>query len=350
MIAEQRTVIKFYAKLGKSLQEVNSDLQTVYGDSVLTYACIRKWFRRFSEGRESVQDDERKGRPVSVKTETLVSSVENYVLEDRRVSVRNIAESFSISYGTAQEILTGNLGMRRVCARWVPRLLLPEQKRVRVNLCQEYIDRYSEEGDQFLNSIITCDETWVHFFEPESKQQSSVWKHPTSPSPVKARVSKSAGKVMMIIFCDSQGIVLQHTVPDKTTVNAEYYSCLLRTQLQRAVREKRPNLYRSGYILHQDNAPVHTSRQVKAVIQTLGCENLPHPPYSPDLAICDFWLFPTLKDMLRGKRHESREELGVAVTKALRVMSRDGLQHVFRTWTERWNKCVASGGSYFEKE
>lgn len=154
---------------------------------------------------------------------------------------------------------------------------------------------------------------------------------------------------MSIIFCDKRGIVLNHTVPNKTTVNGEYYSNLLSTQLQRAVREKRPDLHRSGYILHQDNAPVHKCRQVQDTMQRLNIESLPHPPYSPDLAICDFWLFPAMKDMLRGKKHESREELGASITMALRVLSRDGLAHVFQTWTERWKKCIRSGGHYFEK-
>ena len=64
--------------------------------------------------------------------------------------------------------------------------------------------------------MITCDETWFHFFEPESKQQSSMWKHTWSPSPVKAGLSKSVCKVMSILFCDRKGIVLNHMVPDKT--------------------------------------------------------------------------------------------------------------------------------------
>ena len=101
---------------------------------------------------------------------------------------------------------------------WVPRLLVPEQKTVRVQICTELQQRLSDEGDSFLNKVITCDETWFHFFEPENKQQSSMWKHTWSPSPVKARLSKSVGKVMSIIFCDTKGIVLNHIVPDKTIV------------------------------------------------------------------------------------------------------------------------------------
>ena len=179
--------------------------------------------------------------------------------------------------------------------------------------------------------MITCDETWFHFFEPESKQQSSMWKQTWSLSPVKARLLKSVGKVMSIIFCDTKGIVLNHMVPDKTVVNGDYYSGVLRDQLRRAIRDKRLELYMSRFILHQDNAPVHVSRVVKQTMSDLNIEPLQQPPYSPDLAICDFFLFSTVKDHLRGRKLESRGELGTAITEELRTMTRDGLLHVFCT-------------------
>ena len=67
-------------------------------------------------------------------------------------------------------------------------------------------------------------------------------------------------------------------------------------------------------------------------VKELDIELLPHPPYSPDLVICDFWLFPNLINRLRGQKYESREELRCAVNRNLREMSRDGLQHVFLSW------------------
>ena len=63
-------------------------------------------------------------------------------------------------------------------------------------------------------------------------------------------------------------------VPAKTTVNSEYYAHLIRVQLQRAIRDKRPDLARSGFILHQDNAPVHVSQPVKSTLQELGIKKL----------------------------------------------------------------------------
>ena len=194
VVHEQRTVIKFYVELGKNMPEIKEDLQKVYGDSRFTNSCIHKWFHRFSDGRKSVKDDPRSGRKITVTMDKRISAIEEYVMKDRRITVPQVGENFDIGYVTAQDILTNVLVMRRVCARWVPILLVPEQKMVRVQICTELQQRLSDEGDSFLNKVITCDETWFYFFEPESKQQSSMWKHTWSPSPVKARLSKRLAK------------------------------------------------------------------------------------------------------------------------------------------------------------
>jgi len=113
--------------------------------------------------------------------------------------------------------------MSKVCARWVPRLLRDHEKETRVRLSQGFIDRYEREGNAFLHRVITMDETWLYLYEPESKQQSMVWKHPQSPPPKKAKTCRSAGKFMFLFFMDVDGMILQHAVPQGTTVNAEYY-------------------------------------------------------------------------------------------------------------------------------
>ena len=86
--------------------------------------------------------------------------------------------------------------MSGFCSRWVPQPLTPKQMGVRVEICSAFLERIRAEGSNFTDRIVTCDETWVHFYEPQSKQQNSVWKHPKSPSPVK----HSVGKVMCIVF------------------------------------------------------------------------------------------------------------------------------------------------------
>ena len=96
-------------------------------------------------------------------------------------------------------------------------------------------------------------------------------------------------------FFDSMGIIYIHWVPTGITVNKEYYIEVLR-EFRKRFRRKRPELFQSGqWHFHQDNAPVHNSILVTDYLTQMGIKTVPHPPYSPDLAPCDFWLFPKLK-------------------------------------------------------
>ena len=71
-------------------------------------------------------------------------------------------------------------------------------------------------------------------------------------------------------------------------VNAEYYARIIQIYLVKAIRKKQPDVLQRGVILHQDNAPAHKANLVQEIVQKLNIETLAHPPYSPDLATCDF--------------------------------------------------------------
>jgi transposase len=75
---------------------------------------------------------------------------------------------------------------------------------------------------------------------------------------------------------------------------------------------------------------------------------VPHPPYSPDLAPCDFFLFPRLKITLNGKRFQDVAEIQLNTTRQLQAIPKQAYQICIEKWKDRWNRCIQSGGSYFE--
>ena len=95
---------------------------------------------------------------------------------------------------------------------------------------------------------------------------------------------------------------------------------------------------------HQDNALVHNSILVIDYLTKMGIKTLPHSPYSPDLTHCDFWLFPKL----RGCRYETIEEMKKAVMKVIDTLIQEDFHGGFQKLLEWYNKCIASGGDYFE--
>jgi len=97
---------------------------------------------------------------------------------------------------------------------------------------------------------------------------------------------------MLIYFFDANGIVHSEFIPNGQTVNQAFYLQVLKC-LRDAVRQKRPELWQSGeWWLHHDNAPAHKALSVKQFLTKSSMTQLLHPPHSPDLAPCDFFLFP----------------------------------------------------------
>ena len=101
---------------------------------------------------------------------------------------------------------------------------------------------------------------------------------------------------------------------------------------------KRPALFKSGqWHFHEDNTPVHNSILVTDYLTKMGIKTVPHPPYSPELAPCDFCLFPKL----RGCRYETIEEMKEAVTKVIDTLTQENFHGAFQNLLERYNKYIA---------
>ena len=178
-----------------------------------------------------------------------------------------------------------------------------------------------------------------------TKRQSSQWKHVGSPRPKKARLSKSTHKPLMIpFFFDSTCMIYMHWVPTGQTGNKEYYVEVLR-EFRKRFLGKRPALFKSGqWHFHQDSAPVHNSILVTNYLTKMDIKTVPRPPYSPDLAPCDFCLFPKLT----GCRYETIEKMKETVTKVIDTPIKEDVQGAFQKLLERYNNCIAAGGDYFE--
>ena len=173
-ISEQRAYCKIRAQLGFPPTEIHADLQKVYRNGALKYATICKWVRRFNDGRESIENDRRVGRLVSVLTEKNIDTVKKLIEEDARYTVQEIEELSGIHSSSVLKILREQLGLRKICARWVPHLLTDEQKQSRVRLASQVIEKYDKCDPRHLEEIVTGDETWIYHFQPDSKAKNKV--------------------------------------------------------------------------------------------------------------------------------------------------------------------------------
>jgi len=242
----------------------------------------------------------------------VIEKIHRIVMEDRRMKMRDIVEIIGISVGGVHNILHEKLEMKKLCARWMPRLLTIDQKRMRKDVSEQCLSMLKRNPQNFWRQFVTVDETWVHHYTPETKQQSKQWIAPGESASKKAKAVLSAGKVMATVFWDSEGIIFIDYLQKDQTITGEYYTILL-NRLDEELRTKWPRLARKKVFFHQDNARVHTCIVAMAKLHELRFELLPHSPYSPDLAPCDFILFPNFKIWLGGKRFSSDEEVIAAV-------------------------------------
>ena len=308
---EFRAVIKFFTKEGAKAKEIHRCMADVYGDSSPKYSTVAKWSAEFKHGRDSLEDDPRPGRPADIISQEMIDRVERLVLNNRRIKVAELASECGISNGSVYTIIHEHLGMSKVSVRWVPRNLNMQERQQRVESSQELLKVYNTNPEDFHTRLVTGDETWLHHWDPDTEKESMQWKRPSSPPPKKFRTQPSASKVMAKVFWDSKGIILIDYKPAGTSITGEYYANVIK-QLRVAIKEKRRGKLAAGVLLLHDNAPVHKSRVAQAAIRECKFEQLNHPPYSPDLAPSDYYLFQNLKSHLRGTRFRDDDELKAA--------------------------------------
>ena len=294
-----------------------------------------------------MEDDPRSRRPSTSTTEENVEIARQKVLGDRRLTVRMIANELDMNCERVWTIIMKHLGMRKICAKMVPRMLNEQQKERRVQVCHDILEEFETEPN-LLGRVITSDESWIFEYDPETKRQSLQYKSPSSPRLKKERMSKSNIKVMLIAFFDVRGIVHTEYMPQGHTINQHIHRDVLR-RLMRSVLEKRRELYdKKSWLLHHDNAPVHNAFSIREFLAKNNIAVLEQPPYSPDLAPCDFFLFPKLKGVMKGTHFPDVRTIKRAVTKELRVIPKKSFQECIEAWQRRMEKCVRAHGDYFE--
>ena len=133
MSFEQRANIKFCFKIGKTFTETFELMKKVYGDDCLSRARVHEWFTRFRDGREDINDDKHTGRPKSVITENSIEIVREFIKNDHKSSLNFMKSELNISKTPIYRILADHLGLRKVCACFVPHKLTDDQKLLRID-------------------------------------------------------------------------------------------------------------------------------------------------------------------------------------------------------------------------
>ena len=240
---------------------------------------------------------------IRLNTKANIAAVKIVVEQDARLSVKDIASCTGISEGSVQTILKKLLDLRKVCAWWVPHLLTEEQKAQRLKCVREFLKTYNGCNSRVISNLLTGGETWVHMFEPQRSADNKQRKRKDQKRPCIAKRTISSKKMLYAIFFNSSGPVVQVPCPSGHRVNGRFYKNSVLKKVKEFYNKKRPNKRWSGVYLLHDNASSHKCEIVKSFLASEKVEVLNHPPYSPDLSPCDFFLFLRLKKMISGNKY-----------------------------------------------
>ncbi|PNF36332.1 hypothetical protein B7P43_G00518 [Cryptotermes secundus] len=198
-LQEQRVIIRFLQLRGGTPIEIHRQLSETCGDGVMSVKNVRSWVRQFKEGRTSCDNEPKQSRHCTSRSDNMVERVEKVVLEDRQLSVENIASKVGISVGSVHTILHEDLRMRKVSSRWVPRMLADDHKAARMAICQAILTGHREYAmQQFLreNSL----EVVSHApFSPDLAP-SVFWLFPTMKDTLCSRTFTSRAAIASAIF------------------------------------------------------------------------------------------------------------------------------------------------------
>ena len=269
--------------------------------------------------------------------------------EDRRITYKQIEESLKINAPALHTILHTHLGVKKVCTLWVPHSLTDAQRECRVKWCKNMLKMFDYGKSQYVNSIVTGDESWLYYYDVRSKSKNKVWVFENEKTPTSVKQSRSVRKKMVVVFFGRRGIIKRICLNEQKTVTAKWYTEICLPQLLEELKILRPNSRLDTWRLHHDNAPAHRAQLTENFLKESGLIVLEHPPYSPDLAPCDFKLFPMITEQLKGKHFSNEDELIEAWDTICAEVGQETWANIFDEWFQRMEKCISCNGKYFEK-
>ena len=331
-----RERLLFSFKMGKSAAEACRNVNESFGRDVVSEPTCRRWFTKFREEGENINDKQRSGRPSGLDPEVLRDRMN----DQPATSVRKLSAELYSSKSTVHRHLKG-LELSKRSGRSVPHDLTQVQKQTRVELAQQLLERLQQQP--FLHRIITCDESWVLY---DNRAVESQWL-------AKGQVAQASPKTLwpkkqlLCVWWGVGGVVHWELLPIGGTVNAKVYCQQLQRVHDRLRRPPYTTLSRMGIILQHDGAAPHRANLTQQKIEELGWEVLPHPAHSPDLAPSDYYLFRPLKMFLRGKQFVEADDLENDIRHFFDSKPADWYQRGIEKLPQLWEEVIGANGEYF---
>ena len=300
---------------------------------------------KFKDPERGFENAPRMDHPSTITANENIEAVERVVMPDRQISIRHVAYELAIRKTPIHEIMNNHIGMKKVCTRWVPKLLTPIQRANRADCCHELLQQSEVNLAKFFDCIATGDEFWIHYYDRLSQLEAKIWKRLGEQTATRLHQERSAGKIMMIIFWDKDDVLLTEYLPRGTTINDPYYASIIE-RLRSVIVEKGRGKVSHGVLLLHDDTPIGKCKIVQAAIRQAGFIELNHPVYSPDIVLTNYHPLPNLKEFLRLKNFSSDDEAVTTVKDYMTDLNSKFFCKGIQSLHDRCQCVVPSEGQY----
>lgn len=323
-----RVMIWYDWKTNVSAQECHNRLQLVAGDRAPSKSSVHHWYRELQQGRTSLGDEPRGGRPATAVTPANIDAVRILLTENRRITYNDIQATLDIGTTAVKTILHEHIGVRKYYSRWIPDDLTADVKKARIDWCKKMIRKFDHGRSTSVHDIIIGDELCIY--------------HESKP---KGRSKRCFKQMIATFFCRTDHIATIVPPMQSTAVNAEWYTAICLPEVLRKSREHRP---RSKIILHCDIANAHN--RITEYLAQEDVELLDPPIHSPDLSPCDFFLFPRIKGKMGAVRIDGADVAVEAYEKLISEIVPELWAECIDDWFVRMEKCINLNGEHLEEQ
>lgn len=333
-----RGIFLFCFKLGWNAVKTYEHMCLAFGKDVPSVRTIQRWFQKFCNGDESLEDQPGRGRQQDLDDTVLKSLVE----KNPRVTVRELARDLNFAHSTIESGLK-RIGKTKKLEKWVPYELTEKHINRRYEVCSKHLQRTAILP--FFDRIVTCDEKWILY---DNRKRSGQWlDHDQTPAHF-PKPKLHPKKVMVTVWWSAAGLIHHSFLNSGETITAEKY-CQDIDKMHDRLQQKQPALVnRKGPILLHDNARPHVSMITRQKLHNLGYETLDHPPYSPDLSPTDYHFFKDLDSFLRDRQFKNHDDVQQAFNNFVDSRNPEYYATGINNLATRWQKCINASGTYFD--
>ena len=344
--------LKFYVETqrrnGITPTQIYQQIITAWGENIITLRSVQKWCKMGADDNEEISFTHRggAGRPRTSRSKENVDDLKELLDKCPHLSVEEIADLMDISATSVYRIITDDLHMRSVIARWIPHELSGEQKVKRVDLAKNMLKTLNERD--IMKNLIITDEKWIFHRSIGTKNANRKWipeDGGRGDKPVIARRTIHDAKTMVLVAISFDGKFVADYLPHGDTVDSSRYVDFLK-KIHHTLSRRVDPLSWEDWVLQHDNARPHTSRLTALFLSSKHVTCLPQPPYSPDFNLLDRWVFAQVENTRRGTDFQSPTEVFQHLTDTLRNLKKDDLIYQFSKLKNDLRDIINSGGDY----